>query len=263
MAFNLTYDPSDDPTALAESEARDQENYAIGEKLEQAQEQLLAGKYRDAEELEQAYIELQRKLGDRSSTDGAEPEEEPSEEEREVEVEDDETVDYSPITRLIEESNSGEFSQETVDAFEQMSGAEVGDMVLAYVQDNPKTEENYEMTSQDISEMKAVVGGDQQYDQMIGWAAQNMSPEEIQVFDSVIEKGDPQSIYFAVQALNYRYQDAVGYEGRMLTGNAAKSQDIYRSQAELVRDMSDPRYEKDPAYRYDVQEKVGRSNLQF
>jgi hypothetical protein len=262
MAFNLTYDPSDDPTALAESDARDQENYAIGAELEQAQEQLLAGKYRDAEELEQAYIELQRKLGDRSTSDDGEPEQDISEEE-EVEVEDDAPVDYSAITRLIEESDGGEFSQETIDAFDQMSGADVGDMLLAYMQDNPRTETNYEMSPDDVSEMKGVVGGEAQYNQMVGWAAQNISPEEIQVFDSVIEKGDPQAIYFAVQALNYRYQDAVGYEGQMLTGNAAKSQDTFRSQAELVRAMDDPRYEKDPAYRYDVEQKLSRSELQF
>ena len=48
MALNLTYDSSDDPTALAEAEQRDLESYEIGERLEQEQNNLLAGKYRDA-----------------------------------------------------------------------------------------------------------------------------------------------------------------------------------------------------------------------
>ena len=45
---------------------------------------------------------------------------------------------------------------------------------------------------------------------------------------------------------------------------AAKAGDNFRSQAELVRAMSDPRYENDPAYRQDVIDKLDRSdNLQF
>jgi hypothetical protein len=51
----------------------------------------------------------------------------------------------------------------------------------------------------------------------------------------------------------------------MVTGKApSNTRDVYRSQAELVAAMGDPRYENDPAYRQDIIEKLGRSdNLQF
>ena len=50
----------------------------------------------------------------------------------------------------------------------------------------------------------------------------------------------------------------------MLTGKAAKSSgDIFRSQAEVVQAMNDPKYDRDPAYRQDVYDKLERSNLQF
>ena len=50
----------------------------------------------------------------------------------------------------------------------------------------------------------------------------------------------------------------------MLQGKAADSRgDVYRSQAELVAAMSDPRYDTDPAYRADVVEKLESSDLQF
>lgn len=259
MAFNLTLDSTDDPIQDVQDEARDLESYQIGERLQQEQDQLLAGKYRDAEELEQAYLELQRKLGSRSSEDEevADPETEtPTEEE------DNEEIDYSFLDRLAQEAESGQFAPETLQALEQMSAADIADMFLAYRQQQPQTD-SYEMSSEDIDEMKQVVGGEQQYNQMIAWAAQNLSPQEIQVFDSVVDKGDPQAIYFAIQALNYRYQDAVGTEGRLLTGVAAQSQDVFRSQAEVVRAMSDPRYDNDPAYRQDVFNKLDRSNIQF
>lgn len=260
MALNLTYDPSDDPTALAEAEQRDQENYEIGERLEQEQNNLLAGKYRDAEELEQAYIELQRKLG---SKDNDEPTDDTKPEDEEEVEEDDEPIDYSFLNRLAEEADGGEFTPETLQALEGMSASDVADMFLAYRQETGAPEPEYQMSTDDIVEMKSVVGGDQEYNNMISWASQNLPSEEIQVYDSVMDKGDPQAIYFAIQALNYRFKDSVGYEGQMLTGRAARTTDAYRSQAEVVRAMGDPRYDNDPAYRQDVYDKLERSNLNF
>jgi hypothetical protein len=261
MAFNLTYDPSDDPTAIEESEQRDQESYEIGERLEQEQNNLLAGKYRDAEELEQAYIELQRKLGSRDPEEPPAQQEEPVEEETQEDEE--ESIDYSFLNRLAEEADGGEFTQDTLAALENMSASDIADMFLAYRQEAGEPQPEYQMTSGDIAEMKGVVGGDQEYNNMISWASQNLSPEEIQVYDSVMDKGDPQAIYFAIQALSYRFKDSVGYEGKMLSGKAAQSTDAFRSQAEVVRAMGDPRYDSDPAYRQDVYEKLERSNLNF
>ena len=260
MAFNLTYDPSDDPTAIEESEQRDQESYEIGERLEQEQNNLLAGKYRDAEELEQAYIELQRKLGSR---DPEEPTQQEEPVEEETQEDEEEPIDYSFLNRLAEEADGGEFTQDTLAALENMSASDIADMFLAYRQEAGDPQPEYQMTGDDIAEMKGVVGGDQEYNNMISWASQNLSPEEIQVYDSVMDKGDPQAIYFAIQALSYRFKDSVGYEGQMLSGKAAQTTDVFRSQAEVVRAMGDPRYDNDPAYRQDVYEKLERSNLNF
>ena len=70
-------------------------------------------------------------------------------------------------------------------------------------------------------------------------------------------------INIALQALYYRYTDAVGVEGDMIQGKAAAPVDGFRSQQEVVRAMSDERYENDPAYRKDVYDKLERSNIQF
>ena len=262
MAFNLTFDPSDDPTALTEAEQRDQENLEIGEQLEQEQNNLLAGKYRDAEELEQAYIELQRKLGSRN--DESAPDESAEEAEPIEEEEDSDPIDYSFLNRLAEEADTGEFTQDTLQALDGMSSSDIADMFLAYRQESGgEPEPAYQMSGQDIAELKGVAGGEQDYVNMISWASQNLAPQEIAVYDSVMDKGDPQAIYFAIQALNYRFKDSVGFEGQMLTGRAAQSMDAFRSQAEVVRAMGDPRYDNDPAYRQDVYDKLERSNLNF
>ena len=79
-----------------------------------------------------------------------------------------------------------------------------------------------------------------------------------------MESGDPDAAYFAVQALAAKYNDGVGVEGKMLTGKPSTSQrGNFRSQAEVVRAMSDPRYESDTAYRQDIYDKLERSNLKF
>ena len=62
----LTYDPT--PADQPELNEAEQEALAIGEQRAQEESRMLAGKYESAEELEKAYIELQKKLGE--SNDG-------------------------------------------------------------------------------------------------------------------------------------------------------------------------------------------------
>ena len=72
----------------------------------------------------------------------------------------------------------------------------------------------------------------------------------------------PEAAFFAIHALKYAYRNATGYEGRMLQGKAAANEKpVFRSQAELAAAMDDPRYEKDPAYRKDVEQRLENSTL--
>ena len=85
---------------------------------------------------------------------------------------------------------------------------------------------------------------------------------KMDAFNDIIDRGNATSIQIAVAGLRAEYEAQEGYEGRMLTGKAAKSsRDIFRSQAEVVQAMSDPKYDRDPAYRQDVYDKLERSNL--
>ena len=49
----------------------------------------------------------------------------------------------------------------------------------------------------------------------------------------------------------------------MLTGKPSSNSEVFRSQAELVAAMGDPRYDNDPAYRQDVISKLDRSKINF
>ena len=73
MSETLTYDSATE-TVTTESNLNEEEqdSLKVGEEMEAQEEQLLAGKYKSAEELEKAHIELQKKLGEKSSEDSKE-----------------------------------------------------------------------------------------------------------------------------------------------------------------------------------------------
>jgi len=121
-----------------------------------------------------------------------------------------------------------------------------------------------EITQDQINQIKNSAGGDAAYANIVNWAKSNLPKESIDAFDEVVSTGSVQAIQLAVAGLKTEYNNANGIEGKMVTGKPAPNKgDIFRSQAELVRAMSDPRYDNDPAYRQDIVEKLDRSDLEF
>ena len=263
MAETLTYDNTPDSEVLTEEE---HDSLEVGEKLVEQQEQLLAGKYKNAEDLESAYIELQKKLGSKDDEEG-----EDYEGEEEGEGVDEEVPDASPAISLIQEAsteyyaNDGELSTETIEKFSSMSSQ---DLVNAYIEiqkNNPNAQvQTAELSEASVNEVQNSVGGADAYDNLTSWAADNLPAQEIDAFDNLIDSGNVAAIKMGLTALQSKYNDANGYEGRMLQGKRpSKSGEVFRSQAELVQAMSDPRYETDPAYRNDLLEKLDNSDLNF
>jgi len=255
-AQTLTYDATEQPEGELSSEEKD--SLEVGEKLAEQQEQLLAGKFKDAEELEKGYIELQKKLGSQEET----TEEKPADTKEEKEDDKSEEVDTSFLETLWDEAQS-EFKQETLDKLGKMPSHELAKMYLQSRATQPEPTAT-EFTESDVASLKDIAGGEEGYTNMMQWAGSNLKKGEVDMFDQVMDKGDPLAAFFAVQALKYRYDDAKGVDGELLTGKASKTEgSAFRSQAEVVRAMNDPRYENDPAYRQDIYEKLERSNLNF
>jgi len=255
MANEITLNPSEQ--VEGEFSAEELESLAIGEKLAEQEQQLLAGKYQSAEELERGYLELQKRLSSQSNDDT--PTEQATEEPEEQEQS--EEVDSDLFDTIMESYRTGEWDESIVDTVSKMDPIDVANMFL---EKQGEVQQGEVATQEDIDQIQESVGGMESYRNMIQWAGQNLSENEIAMYDAAMDKGDPLTMFFAAQALNARYQDAIGYDGEMLTGSAPRNtRDAFRSQAELVAAMSDPRYDKDPAYRQDIAEKLERSNLQF
>ena len=257
MAELLTYDPSNDPQAIQIAEERDKETLAVGQAMEDQQNQLLAGKYKSAQDLEQAYIELQKKLGSNEQESEPEQEAEPAEEA-------DETITmFNSIDDEL--ADGGEISEESMAKLTAMDSKDLVDAYLRYqntLEDVP-VQEGRELNDQEVSAIYNSVGGEQQYQQMTQWAAENLDADTVQAFDNVIESGNVAAINLALRGLQSQYNDNVGYENNMIQGKPAQAGNGFRSQAEVVRAMNDPRYDRDPAYRQEVMDKLANSNLDF
>ena len=246
--------------------ADEQDSLAVGEKIVEQQEQLLAGKYKDAQELEKAYVELQKKLG--SKDESQEDVEQTSATEDETE-ETSLSDGASLITSANDEyyANEGKLSEETLDKFSSMSSKE---LVEAYLEVQgtdafkANTQDVADLSDSEINTIKNFAGGEAQYDNIIAWANTNLDAKSQEAFDSIVNTGSVDAIKIAVSGLKSQYEAANGYEGKMYTGKAPKGNtDVFRSQAELVAAMNDKRYDRDPAYRQDVIEKLDRSDLEF
>ena len=127
MAETLSYQPETQTETIADNlTPEEQENLAVGEKLQADQEQLLAGKYKSAEELEKAYVELQKKLGEDKSEEQTSAEEKPDEKPQLSDG-------ASLITTASEEyyANGNKLSDETMAKFSSMS---TQDLIKAYME---------------------------------------------------------------------------------------------------------------------------------
>ena len=263
MAETLSYQEPQNVTTVDSLTAEEQDSLQVGEQISQQEEQIYAGKYKSAQELEKAYMELQSKLGeqeDKGETEVAEkePEDKPTLSEG-----------ATLITSATDEyyANGNELSPETLQKFSSMSSQ---DLIKAYmeVQQLPEYQQAQqtpvEISESQVNQIKNAAGGEAAYSNIINWAKSNLQAEQINAFDEVVNSGSVQAINLAVAGLKAQYDNANGVEGRMVTGKApTNSGDVFRSQQELVAAMNDVRYDRDPAYRQDVIEKLDRSNLEF
>ena len=237
----------------------EKDSLLIGEDMERQQEGLLAGKYSSAEELEKAYKELEGKLGEKS---------EPVSEEEESENEPDEegSDDYEPniLDALWEEGTNDSLSEETFEELKNMDPVEVAKLAMEQRNRSQQAPQSRDFTDQDVDQIQGLVGGEENYNQMLGWAQGNLPSQEIELFDAVMDQSNTLAAYFAVKSMALSYQDKVGREGRMVTGKAPRSGgDVFKSQQEMVEAMSDDRYNDDPAYRDAIMEKLQRSDINF
>ena len=290
MAINISYDPTDDPEAIAAREAEEADSLEVGEQMLKDQEELLAGKYKNAEELEKAYIELQQRLG-RNDADNDSSGEEDVEYDSDEEVQGDFErydeegyVNFDAVKEAYGDNLADVFQNAGIDPwamndhfyendgtltdemYDQLNEAGFSDATIDAYLGGLRSQLGYDeaestLSDREITNIKNIAGGDEGYAQVVQWASDNLPQEDIEAFDEVINTANEAAVRFAVKALVSQYEDAVGRTPELVTGKQSSTGQAYRSMAEVVRDMNDPRYDNDDAYRMDVMRKLERSNI--
>jgi len=111
--------------------------------------------------------------------------------------------------------------------------------------------------------IQSVAGGAEKYNELVNWASKNLSKAEQDVFNNMVDSGDVEQAKFAVQGLmtkagaTYNPNQPELFEGT----SDVTSPDAYQSVSQVTDAMNDPRYDKDPAYRREVEQKIARSKV--
>jgi len=232
---------------------------------------LILGKFKSVEDLAASYKELEGKLGQVTEEDQPQTEEETETTEPEFNAEEfygdglasvleEVGIDPQEISQRFQDNDEisdddyaklGEagFSKQVIDTYldglRGVSGATGEDIATAQIQG-----------------IKDSIGGDETYGKMVTWALDNLPAEDVKAFNDLTETADAPAIRLAVQGLYSQYNNAMGVEPNLVSGRASSSGPTpYRSTAEVVTAMSDPRYGKDVTYTEDVQRRLGGSDV--
>ena len=244
-------------------------------------DELLAGKYKSVQDLEKAYKELQTKLS-RGESVAPEPEDDSSADDSEAESEDEEDDKPAGNAREIYgDLIGGKLEEAQIDfqdmnvRWQQTGALEAGDyeqlaeagfnrdMVDAYLSGlQYKQTQDTALSVKEVASIKESLGGEGEYSKMIEWAAVNLSADEVEGFNQIINTQPMAAVKMAITGLHARYSAVEGREPKLIGGRAPKGNtDKFESTAQLVAAMSDPKYSTDPAYQRKVQEKLSRSSI--
>jgi len=232
---------------------------------------LILGKFKSVEDLAASYKELEGKLGTVTEEDQPQTEEETETTKPEFNAEEfygdglasvleEVGIDAQEISTRFTES--GEISE---DDYTKLGEAGFSKQVIDTYLDGLRGASEgtaEEIATSQIQGIKDSIGGDKAYNQMVSWALENLPAEDQKAFNKVTESADAPIIKMAVQGLYSQYKNAMGVEPNLVSGKASTSGPTpYRSTAEVVTAMSDPRYGKDVTYTEDVQRRLGGSDV--
>jgi hypothetical protein len=218
--------------------------------------QWLPEKFKSAEDMAQAYSELEKKLGQAPKEEQAEAEQSEAEaENKEEQAEENVSEAYQTIAEASKEffENDGTLSEETYNALEKAGLPR--DLVDSYAAGQQALLQSEE------AQIQSVANG--QYDAMAEWANENLPQEEIDAFDEAVTGGTVQQAKLAVQGLYARYQNATGSTPKLTQGSVTGTSTMpFKSMQELARAQSDPRYRSgDKAYHEEIDRRLAVSNI--
>ena len=203
----------------------------------------LPEKFNSPEDLAKSYAELEKKL--------SAPKDEADAPNAEAEPQTSEPVSFDKFAE--EFASSGELSEDSFTELEKMGYPK--EMVETYIRGMQSAQ------TADAEAVMAVAGGSEGYKELTDWAKANMETKELELYNQMVGTGTDNA-KMAVEWLMSKREASEGVEPNLVSGKTtAPAKDEFRSTAEVVAAMKDPRYGKDPAYTKDVEAKLSRSSV--
>ena len=225
---------------------------------EQTQEdrpEWLPEKFKSPEDMANAYSELEKKMGAGANEDQQEEEGETTNEEEQP---DDSTKEDTNTNDVIVEASKEFFENDGVISEETYKNlAEIGlpkELVDSYAAGQQALQQSEE------GNIKSVTEGN--WDQMAEWAANNLSPEEVNTFDDIVQNGTVEQAKLATKGLYAQFKAENGVTPKLVQGAVNGSSTMpFKSNQELARAMSDPRYKSgDKSYHEEIDRRIAVSH---
>lgn len=235
-----------DPATQETTAETTTEEVAVEDKQVEAGEKIL-GKFETQADLEKAYKELESKVGQTKQ----EPKQDQGLEIQETAEKAVEAAGLDMASLEQEFMDNGELGEDSLAKLESQGISK--DIVNNYI------EGQRAVALQIESEVKGIAGGNDGYSEMMAWAKDNLSADEKDAYNRIVNGRDLDATKMAVQGLKARM--GTDAEPNLVRGKPAASQEQFTSVAQVTAAMSDPRYSKDPAFRQEVQDKINRSDV--
>lgn len=215
-------------------------------------------KGKSAAEIAKAYEELEAKLGKKKDDEETSEEEDTSEQETtdESTEQDGETKD-NPFQEFFDEFlDTGEVSEESYKKLAEQGFPK--EMVDVYV-------DGYKLqVDQALASAHEIVGGEQEYNDMVEWASTNLSQADLDAYTKQLAGGDTQW-EIALRGMHSKFVNSGDRDVQRIRGDKGGN-DLttglkpFKTQAQVTEAMTDPRYRKDPAYQQEVKDRLAISD---
>lgn len=228
----------------------------------------LPEKFKSVEDMAAAYSELEKKMGSKTPTSETTPEDTEKAQDGQDSEKATEVADDEDAAREATKAAGLNFDELSAKYWEK-GELDTTDYAALEKSGIPKSIVDQYIAGQQAlldatrNNVFNAVGGEDSYKAIVGWAADNMDQNEIAAYNAAVDSGNVSAAMMAVKGLKARYDAEVGFEPkRSVSGaNATAGTATYRSLAEMSKDMSDPRYKTDPAFRRDVERKLANSDI--
>ena len=243
---------------------------------QQGDPELLAGKFRNQDELLKGYEELQRKLGQQDAPAEQQQSVESYTQEQAVEVYGKEAVDslQAKGINLAEVMFKADAGEDISNTYDDLAAAfnvprQVVENYVSKAQAGGSEDAGpAELSSQDEADIKEIVGGDQGFTELSEWAQANLDESELDAYNAAVDSNNKMAISWALKAMMAR-RAAPGavIEPKLYGGGDAPQTARFESQQQVLDAMNTRNergqrlYDVDSAYRKNIEKLLAVSDV--